>query len=274
MASLNGGMRPLSPYCRAESGEAMGVYAFGRGSTTVRPMATILHLDASVRGDHSLSRGLSRHFMKSWRKRRPDDTVIYRDLGREPPAFVTESWITAVFTAPEQRTEEQRAEVSLSDALIDEIERADMIVLGTPMHNYGMPAPLKAWFDQVIRIGKTFTFDLARGDYPLEPIMNGKVLVTLTSHGEFGFAAGGIRQSINHLVPHILTCAHYLGVSETYEVAMEYQEFGGERHEQSVVAAHEFGRQSGRSACAHDRAGASCGQIGERCRAPVDGARC
>jgi len=201
-------------------------------------MTTILHLDASVRGDRSLSRGLSRHFMEAWRERRPDDKVIYRDLGREPPAFVTESWIGAVFTEPDKRTPAQQAEVSLSDTMTDELDRADMIVLGTPMYNYGMPAPLKAWFDQVIRIGKTFTFDLARGDYPLEPIMNGKILVVLVSHGEFGFAGGGIRQDMDHLLPHIRTCAHYLGVSETHQITMEYQEFGGERHERSVADAH------------------------------------
>lgn len=237
--TLNGGMGPPSLDCR------LAPSWIGHWCLRFAPllqdgfMATILHLDASVRGDRSLSRGLSRHFMKNWRERRPNDEVIYRDLGREPPAFVTESWIAAVFTKPEERTAAQRAEVSLSDKMIDELKRADMIVLGTPMYNYGMPAPLKAWFDQVIRIDETFSFDLARGDYPLEPIMNGKMLVTLTSHGEFGFATGGVRQNMDHLVPHILTCAHYLGVSETHHIAIEYQEFGGERHERSVAIAHE-----------------------------------
>jgi FMN-dependent NADH-azoreductase len=54
------------------------------------------------------------------------------------------------------------------------------------MHNYGMPAVLKAWFDQVVRIQKSFTFDLARGDRPLEPILSGKTLVALNSCGQFG----------------------------------------------------------------------------------------
>lgn len=202
-------------------------------------MATILHLDASVRGDRSLSRKLSQHFIRNWSERRPNDKVIYRDLGRDPPGFVTETWIGAVFTKPGKRTHAQKAEIRPSDVMIDEIDQADMIVLGTPMYNYGMPAPLKAWFDQVIRIDKTFTFDLARGDYPLEPIMKGKILVTLISHGEFGFAEGGVRQNMNHLLPHIITCARYLGVNETHQIAIEYQEFGGERHEHSVVRAQE-----------------------------------
>lgn len=174
-------------------------------------MATLLHLDASARRAHSLSRRLSRRFVDEWLNRRPTDAVIYRDLAANPPPVVTEAWIAAVFTAPEQRTPEQKDVVRASDELIDELERADLIVMGTPMYNYGMPAVLKAWFDQIIRIDKTFSFDLARGDWPLEPILTGKRLVR--------------------------TCARYLGVYDDHVIAVEYQEFGGERHEASVAAA-------------------------------------
>ena len=82
------------------------------------------------------------------------------------------------------------------------------------MYNYGMPAALKSWFDNIIRIGKTFTFDLARGDYPLEPIMTGKTLVILSSRGEFGFEPGGVREGMNHLETHIRTCAPTLGLNK------------------------------------------------------------
>lgn len=102
------------------------------------------------------------------------------------------------------------------------------------MYNYGMPALLKAWFDQIIRINKTFDFDLARGDKPLAPIFSGKTLVIITSSGEFGFEKGGINEHKNHLAPHIRTLSKYLGVEVIYEVASEYQEFGDERHEKSL----------------------------------------
>lgn len=81
---------------------------------------------------------------------------------------------------------QQRA-LALSDELVDELERAEVLVLGTPMYNYGMPTALKGWVDHVIRINRTFSFDLARGDFPLRPILSGKTLVLLTSSGEFGF---------------------------------------------------------------------------------------
>ena len=200
-------------------------------------MTTILHIDASARTDRSLSRKLSKAFVEAWIEQDDKTQVITRDVGHTPPPFVTEDWIAAVFTPEAHMTPEKREELRLSDELIDEIDRADVIVMGAPMYNYGMPASLKSWFDKVIRIGKTFTFDLARGDYPLEPILSGKKLVILSSRGEFGFGPGGAREKMNHLDTHIQTCAHYLGVNETHVISIDYQEFGDARHEASIADA-------------------------------------
>lgn len=135
-----------------------------------------------------------------------------------------------MFTPNKQRTEKQNALISLSDELIDEVVKADIILLSTPMYNYGMPAALKAWFDQVIRVNKTFSFDLERGDFPLQPTLSGKTMVLISSCGEFGFQPGGIREAMNHLGPHIKVVSRYLGVDQFYEIRSEYQEFGDHRH--------------------------------------------
>jgi FMN-dependent NADH-azoreductase len=202
-------------------------------------MTTLLHIDASARTARSLSRRLSEHFVSTWMASRPSDNLIVRDVGRNPPPITTELWIGSVFTPESERTNEHRHAVRASDELISELDQADIIVMGTPMYNYGMPAALKSWFDNVIRVGKTFTFDLDRGDYPLEPIMTGKTLVILSSRGEFGFEPGGARENMNHLETHIRTCASYLGVEQTHVIAIDYQEFGDERHELSVKKAYE-----------------------------------
>ncbi|CAN7668261.1 NAD(P)H-dependent oxidoreductase [Trinickia sp. LjRoot230] len=200
-------------------------------------MTTLLHINASARNDRSLSRKLSGAFIDAWTQLEPTAEIIARDVGANPPPIITEEWIAAVFTPQESVTPEQREALRLSDELIDEVDRADLIVIGTPMYNYGMPAALKSWFDKVIRIGKTFTFDLARGDFPLEPIMRGKKLVILSSHGEFGFGPGGVREKMNHLETHILTCAHYLGIEESHTISISYQEFNDARHQASVADA-------------------------------------
>lgn len=207
-------------------------------------MNAILHVDSSVRAisnlnpEHdSISKKLANKFISRLKEEVDVDEYIYRDVGINPPQFITQEWIGAVFTPEVKRTTEQHMVLFQSDELIAEVEKANLIVISSPMYNYGMPAQLKAWFDQIIRINKTFDFDLARGDKPLAPILSDKILVIITSSGEFGFEKGGINELSNHLVPHIKTLSKYLGVSEIYEIASEYQEFADQRHQNSLQSA-------------------------------------
>ena len=209
-------------------------------------MSTLLHVDSSVRAvnnpnpDHdSISKSIALRFVDTWRQNRPEDEYIYRDVGVNPPDFITQDWIGAVFTPEEKRTPAQKERLALSDKLIAEVSAADVILISSPMYNYGMPAQLKAWFDQIVRINKTFDFDLKRGDFPLQPLLSGKTLIIVTSSGEFGFEKGGIREDSGHLAPHLRTLSKYLGVDTIYEIASEYQEFGDDRHRISVADARD-----------------------------------
>lgn len=200
-------------------------------------MTTILRLDASARKARSLTRTLSTSFINHWLEADPTVRIIERDVGTNPPSFITEDWIAAVFADPADLTPDQQALVAESDELIEEVERADIIVIASPMYNYGMPAHLKAWVDQVVRINRTFTFDLARGDQPLRPILSGKTLVSLTSWGEFGFGRGEANEHANHLTTHLQTVSKYLGVDDIHHIGIEYQEFGDERFAASKAKA-------------------------------------
>lgn len=199
-------------------------------------MTVILRVDASARLDRSITRQLTERFIEGWRSSEPGVQVLPRDIGRNPPSIVTEAWISAGFLPPEQRTQEMKDALAESMALIDEVRRADVIVIGSPLYNYGLPGALKAWIDQIIRIGETFSFDLERGDFPIQSTLSGKTLVVLSSRGEFGFEPGGIRDGWNHMSPHLRTIAtRLLGIAETdiHEIASEYQEFNDERHQRS-----------------------------------------
>lgn len=207
-------------------------------------MTNVLIVQTSARnqiGDNgrprSISRRLGEHFIQTWAHKQPTLNVTHRDLAETPPDFVDQDWIAAAFTASDERSTAQQKRLQQSDALIHEVHQADVIVITTPMYNYGMPAVLKAWFDQVVRVNETFTFDLARGDYPLEPVQSGKTLVLLSSSGEFGFGRNEEREHMNHLGPHICTASRYLGIEETFEIGVEYQEFNDERHAQSLARA-------------------------------------
>lgn len=204
-------------------------------------MRNVLRIDASPRQSRSLSRALGDTFIEAL-ARQGKARIVRRDLASTELRFIDEEWIAAAFTPEAERTAGQHSALALSDTLIDELASAEVLVIATPMYNYGMPAALKAWVDQVVRIGKTFTFDLVRGDFPLEPVLTGKTLVLLTSRGEFGFEPGGIRQGQDHLVPQFATIAKYLGAGRLEHVGIEYQEFGGQRHEVSVRSAHEHAR--------------------------------
>jgi FMN-dependent NADH-azoreductase len=200
-------------------------------------MTNLLRIDASPRRSRSLSRALADTFTDAFAQA-GGASIVRRDLAGTDLGFVDEDWIAAAFTPEAERSAEQRRALVLSDTLIGELADSDLIVIATPMYNYGMPAALKAWVDQVVRVGETFTFDLARGDFPIEPVLAGKTMVLLTSWGEFGFEPGGVREGQDHLVPHFATLARYLGAERIEHIGVEYQEFGDHRHEASRNRAH------------------------------------
>ncbi|WP_282153432.1 FMN-dependent NADH-azoreductase [Ruegeria atlantica] len=198
----------------------------------------LLVVHSSARENRSLTRELAQIFEDSWTAS-GGGAVAHRDVGVNPPAIISETWIDACFTDPAERSDAQNAVLAESDALVAEIVDTDVIALCAPMYNYSMPASLKAWFDLIARIGVTFSFDLARGDVPIEPILSGKKLVVLSSRGEFGFAEGGERAHLNGLDPAIRASAHYLGAdaNDMETIAIEYQEFGDARFDESVAKA-------------------------------------
>ncbi|KAE9628643.1 FMN-dependent NADH-azoreductase [Parasedimentitalea maritima] len=209
-------------------------------------MATLLRIDASAQSEErSLTRNLTGLFEENFLKHAPGSDVIVRDVGHNPFPAIDQQFIHAAFTPFKERETWMHERLKLSDQLIDELDRADVITLGVPMYNYGIPAPLKCWIDHVARIDRTFSFDLSRGDYPIEPILSGKKLVVLSSRGEFGFHAGGVRSHMNALDPAIAACAHYLGANaaEIQTVAIEYQEFKDTRHQRSVELAEKATRE-------------------------------
>lgn len=120
-------------------------------------MAQILHIDSSPRGKRSLSRSLTGEFNRIWKQTYPEDKIVYRDLGHNPVPFVDESWIAAAFSPKEQLTPELKSAIKISDELIDEFLAAKVCVFGVPMYNYSIPANFKAYIDQIVRVGRTFS---------------------------------------------------------------------------------------------------------------------
>ncbi len=166
------------------------------------------------------------------------DTVVYRDVGAMPPAPVSGEWIAAAFCPPERRDLKQRAVLAESDRLTAELVAADIIVVGAPMYNFGVPAPLKAWIDNIVRVGITFGFDRSRAGEPYWPMLPpGKHLVILTARGDYGYAEGERLAAMNLVEAGLRVPLAYIGIHESDTVAIEYDEFADERLAASIAAA-------------------------------------
>lgn len=206
-------------------------------------MTQLLHIDASARpgrsgidphGSHT--RRLSARFIERWRAARPPDRVDYLDVGLQPPGHVTGPWIHAAFTQPLAREAWMHEVLAESDRLVDQLIAADLIVVGLPMYNFSIPAQFKAWIDNIVRVGRTFGFDRTRGDLPYWPLLAdaGKLLVLLGARGDHGYEPGGRIAHLNHAEASVRSAFGYIGITQIFEAAVEYDEFGGERLAESL----------------------------------------
>ena len=167
----------------------------------------ILHLDSSPRGERSHSRALTHAFVGELKKSRPDATVAYRDLGHAPVPHVDEAWIKAAYSAPDERTDIDKQAIAFSDELVDELLAADLIVLGAPMYNFSIPSTLKAYIDNVVRIGRTFTKDY-------QGLATGKKLFILCARGGGGYAPGEPMHDKNFQDPYFKAIFGLIGITD------------------------------------------------------------
>ncbi|WJN61094.1 NAD(P)H-dependent oxidoreductase [Pseudomonas sp. SO81] len=209
-------------------------------------MPHLLHLDASARpglagkdlhGSHS--RNLSQRFVSQWLARRAQDSLTYRDIGQNPPTIIDHDWIAAAFTADEQREPWMNDTLQESELLIDELLAADVLVIGTPLYNFSMPAALKAWIDQIVRTDRTVAFDASNPLDPYIPLLADRPrhAVILVARGGVGFDAGGQMAHMNHLEASLITALGFIGITRVHQIAIEGQEVGGELLAASVAQA-------------------------------------
>ncbi len=186
----------------------------------------ILRIDASARRTGSVSRDLSDHIVARYSD--AGETVVKtRDLTNALPQ-IDEDWIGANFTSSDQRSDAQHETLALSDTLIDELKAADIILIGLPIYNFGVPASLKAWIDLVARAGVTFKYT----DTGPKGLLTGKrAIVTVASGGtevgsDFDFATGYIRHILGFvgIDDVIFVSADQLAMNPTETVTAAHKE--------------------------------------------------
>lgn len=171
----------------------------------------ILEVSASGRRGESVSRKLTQDIIDALETRYGDIDLTRRDLSVGVP-FVNEGWIAANFTADEERTHEHVAALAESDALVKELQQADVVVIGAPIYNFGVPAVLKAWVDMIARARLTFRYT-AEGP---EGLLTGKTAYIVV-------ASGGVPvdSPVDFATPYLRQALQFVGISDIEIIAAD-----------------------------------------------------
>ena len=193
-------------------------------------MNNILILDSAATGESSVSRRLTRAAAEVLVARDPDAHITLRDVGSNPIPHLTAETVPAI-RAGIVETEAAREALELSDALIAELKAADLIVIGAPMYNFGMPSTLKAWFDHVLRARITFQYSEAGP----EGLLKGKKAIVIEARA--GLYSEGPAASMDSQEPHIRTLLGFMGIDDVTFVRAEKLAFGPEAAEAAIGGA-------------------------------------
>jgi FMN-dependent NADH-azoreductase len=180
----------------------------------------LLRIDSSAR-QSSVSRQLTQKFVETWKAEHPSGEVIERDLATTHFPAITDEWVGAIYTDPIAHTPAQQETLALSDALIEELREADTIVIGAPMYNFAISAPLKAWIDQVVRTGQTWLWT-ASGP---KGLLEGKKVIVLTSRGG-AYRPGTHTAPYDFQEPYLRHVLAFIGLTEVTFIHAENQKPG------------------------------------------------
>jgi len=193
-------------------------------------MTNILILDSAATGAASVSRRLTRELADALQRRAPLARIVRRDIGAAPIPHLTEATVPAIRAGIAENPEAKLA-LELSNELVAELQEADLIVIGAPMYNFGMPSTLKAWFDHVLRARLTFRYT----DSGPEGLMAGKKAIVVETRA--GFYSEGPAAAMDSQEPHIRTLLGFMGIEDVTFVRAEKLAFGPEAAEQAVADA-------------------------------------
>jgi len=190
----------------------------------------VLQINSSVRGKASHSTRLANRIVQRLRDADPDTTLAVRDLGLDQHPVLDEAALGAIFTPAAQRTPEQAARAALDDALIAEMQVADVVVLGVPMYNFGVPASLKNWIDAIAKAGVTFRYT-EKGP---EGLLKGKkVYVALARGGKYRDTPADTQ------VPYLKMVFGFLGLTDVAFVYAEGLSRGAEAEQMAINSAYQ-----------------------------------
>ena len=190
----------------------------------------ILYVTSSSRGSASYSNRVAAEVLDELRTRNHGASVRMRDLAREPLPHIGDDFVAATRSPNGPQTDEQRALLAKSDALVDELFAADVIVIAAPMINFTVPSNLKTWIDYVARAGRTFRYS-EKGP---EGLVTGKQVIIVAARGGVYADAG---KALDFQLPYLKSVLGFLGMTDVEVLEVEGTAYGPDAAEKAVAAA-------------------------------------
>ncbi|HEX2113427.1 MAG TPA: NAD(P)H-dependent oxidoreductase [Alphaproteobacteria bacterium] len=197
-------------------------------------MSSLLVVTSSLFGEASQSRQMARELVGSLLRSNPALRVVERDLTPASMPHLSGDTLTAVMTPAEKRTPTQHKAAAFADALIAEVEAADMIVLAAPMYNFSIPSTLKAWLDHIARSGRTFRYTAAGP----EGLLKGKKVYVVTGRGGV-YSGESPARALDFQEPYLRAMLSFLGLTDVSFVHVEGLNISKEQAENGRVRARQ-----------------------------------
>jgi FMN-dependent NADH-azoreductase len=179
-------------------------------------MPELLLIASSAFGGDSKTTQIANEFISAWRKRNPHAHVVMRDLGAQPVPHLTGEYFGALAAPVAERSQHQRKMVQASDALIEEVEAADIIVIAAPMYNFTIASTLKAWLDHVTRAGRTFRYS---SEGP-EGLLRNKKVVVVTARGGI-YSGNSPTKGMDFQEPYLRAMLSFIGLEDISFIHVE-----------------------------------------------------
>jgi FMN-dependent NADH-azoreductase len=176
----------------------------------------LLQIDSSARAG-SVTRRLTAKFAAEWKTNHPTGELAYRDLSTTTLPLITDDW-SATQVDPSTLSPSQRNYLATSDALIEEVLGVDIIVIGAPMYNFAIPSLLKAWIDQVVRVGKT----VAYGSNGPKGLLGNRKIVVITARGG-AYEKGSPYEIFDFQEPYLRHIFGFVGLTDVTFIHAENQ---------------------------------------------------
>ena len=190
----------------------------------------ILHVTSSSRGNASYSNRVAGHVLDELVARNPGATIAVRNVATDPLPHIDDDFLAATRSPQGPQTERQRAVLAQSDALVDELFAADIVVIGAPMINFTIPSTLKAWIDNVARAGRTFSYSEAGP----KGLVTGKQVIIVGARGGVYSEAG---KPLDFQIPYLKSVLGFLGMTDVEVLEVDGTAYGPEAAEKAVTAA-------------------------------------